>query len=72
MPNSFKTYFWDIDSEKLNLEEDYIYIISRLLELGKFESVQWIFNHYSKLDIQDALYNGNVSEQTKEFVKALI
>ncbi len=72
MPENFKSYFWDINCDSLNIASDYIFIISRMLEVGEFNSLNWIISTYSSKYISDALVSGNISEGTKEFVYAII
>lgn len=43
----FSTYcFWDLESSKLNLEEDKRYIITRIINRGNMTDIVNLFNYY--------------------------
>ena len=53
MPIEFKKYFWDVEFEKLDLEKNKRYIISRLYCYGDLKAIRWIKQTYSKADIAE-------------------
>ena len=53
MPIEFKKYFWDVEFEKLDLEKNKRYIISRLYCYGDLKAIRWIKQTYSKADIEE-------------------
>lgn len=73
MPATIRPYFWDIEIEKLNTRRDYIFIISRVLELGRLDSLRWLFTQYSQQHITQALQTSdNISFQTREMIQAIM
>lgn len=53
MPTEFKKYFWDVEFEKLDLEKNKRYIISRLYCYGDLKAIRWIKQTYTKKDIEE-------------------
>ncbi len=53
MPIEFKKYFWDVEFEKLDLEKNKRYIISRLYCYGDLKAIRWIKQTYLKADIEE-------------------
>ena len=52
MPTELKKYFWDTDFERLDLQENKEYIISRLYCYGDLKAIRWVNNTYSREDIK--------------------
>ena len=52
MPTELKKYFWDTDFEKLDLQKNKEYIISRLYCYGDLKAIRWVNNTYSREDIK--------------------
>ena len=42
IPKEFKKYFWDTDFEKLDIQKNKKYIISRLYNFGDIEEIKWL------------------------------
>ena len=55
LPKSLYRYFWDIKPEKMDARNRSIYVLSRLFEYGDTEAMRWIFRHYSKREMREAL-----------------
>lgn len=55
--NLDKTLFWEADIEKLNLENDYYYIINRILTKGDKKDRTWMFEHFTLDKIQFVVEN---------------
>lgn len=53
MPTELKKYFWDVEFEKLDLEKNKRYIISRLYCYGDLKAIRWIKQTYTKTDIEE-------------------
>jgi hypothetical protein len=47
VPSEYKKYFWDVDFDKLDLQNNRKFILERLLNFGTFETFHWIFNTFS-------------------------
>ncbi len=48
-------YFWDVDVAKIDFENDYLYVINRLLDKGDLIAASWVLNSYSKNKIIETL-----------------
>jgi len=55
VPTSFKKYFWEAETEKLDLKKDAEYIIGRVLEYGNIAAVQWMLRTFDKEPIKKVL-----------------
>ena len=53
MPTELKKYFWDTEFEKLDLEKNKRYIISRLYCYGDLKAIKWIKQTYTNKDIKE-------------------
>ena len=54
LPASFKSYFWDIDFSKLDLN-NFQFIIKRVLDRGDTNSIKWLLSNYSRADIENTI-----------------
>ncbi len=52
VPNSFKFYFWDVDTQTLDPVKSANFVINRLLDKGNTEAASWVLKNYSHDDIQ--------------------
>lgn len=57
MPEELKKYFWDTQFEKLDLNKNKIYIISRLYCYGNLEAIKWVRDTYNIEDIKKVAIN---------------
>lgn len=57
MPIELKKYFWDTEFDKLDLELNKRYIISRLYCYGDLKEIKWVRENYTKADIEDVARN---------------
>ncbi|MFZ2664034.1 MAG: hypothetical protein WAX66_01595 [Patescibacteria group bacterium] len=68
LPKDFSKYFWDINANKLSVDENYSFIIERLLELGDLDELAWVNNNYSKEKIAETLHKSRrISPKTGNF-----
>ena len=68
LPKSFKQYFWDVDFDKLNLEESRAFILKRLLDRGNNQAIKWVFKNYQKEEIKALLLTSrDLSPKTGNF-----
>ena len=73
MPQNLKPYFWDVNFEQLNILKDKDFIVTRLLEMGRLECAQWLFNSYDRNTILEIVNTGhNLKQATCNMVKALL
>ena len=57
LPTSFKKYFWDVDFNKLNPQNNASYIILRLLDRGDAKVISWLVKNYPKGLIKEIIIN---------------
>lgn len=57
MPIELKKYFWDTEFEKLNVEKNKKYIISRLYCYGDLKAIKWVKENYTSDDIKEVAKN---------------
>jgi hypothetical protein len=55
LPDHIETYFWDINSEDLDPEKHWVFVISRILNEGDHHALTWLFNLYSAEKIISAV-----------------
>ena len=61
--------FWDVDPSKLDLQRDYIYIITRLLDMGGFDGLKFILASYTYEQIKSVgILSRNISSKTASFL----
>lgn len=51
IPQNLLHFFWDIDTNKIDLDKKACFIIQRLLDKGDALAVNWVLNNYSTQDI---------------------
>lgn len=47
-PKSFRTYFWDVKFEELEIETHAHLIIKRVLDRGNLSDIRWLLKTYGK------------------------
>ena len=52
IPKSLQSVLWSRDVNSLDLEGDKIYIINQVLSYGTMEQLAWLFNQYSKDEVE--------------------
>jgi hypothetical protein len=52
LPQSVKNTLWSWDTDKVDLERDKKLIVSQVLNYGTKEATDWLFNTYSKKEIE--------------------
>jgi len=73
MKSLFKKSLWgDVDTEKLSCENDWFFIIKRILELGDIDDLTWMKETFSEERIQDTIRKSRIlSAMTRSYCKAL-
>lgn len=67
IPKFLHKYFWDVEPKKIDLQKNYKYFLSRILELGDKKSINWINNNFDKKTITDTLKISKLSPKSKNF-----
>lgn len=57
LPSFLKTYFWDVDFQKLDFEKYPNFVIERILEYGNQRSVSWLSQFFSRDIIKETVIN---------------
>ncbi len=52
LPKSFKTYFWDVKFEELEIRTHAHLIIKRVLDRGNLSDIRWLLKTYGKDEIK--------------------
>ena len=55
LPASLKKYFWDVHFKGLDTRKCQRYIADRILEYGDVKAAQWLFAHFQKEMLKNAL-----------------
>lgn len=70
MPIELKKYFWDTEYEKLDIEKNKKYIISRLFCEGDLASIKWLKKNYTEEEIiETAKTSRRLNPVTASFLK---
>lgn len=68
-----KSTFWDADFEKLDLENDKGYIISRIVERGTDKEVEFVTAFYAKEDVLAVVNNApEITPKTKNYFNTIV
>ncbi|RQD76759.1 MAG: hypothetical protein D5R97_04035 [Candidatus Syntrophonatronum acetioxidans] len=68
IPEFCKKYFWDTNPNNLEVDENYFFIIERLLETGDDPSIKWLLNYYPREKfIKVVKYSRKLSPKTANF-----
>ncbi|MBU1159652.1 MAG: hypothetical protein ABIJ28_04285 [Patescibacteria group bacterium] len=55
IPRELKKYFWDVDTDKLDIKTYPEYVILRVLEYGDATALRWLFRNFKKSDFKKVL-----------------
>ncbi len=55
IPDEFKIYFWDCKFKDLDIRKHKKFIMERLLNLGSFNTFNWIFRNFKKEEVESFL-----------------
>jgi len=68
VPEKFRSLFWDVRLEDIDMRRNSSYIISRVLDLGGLEALEWIQRSYPVKKILEVLVSGRaLSERSRNF-----
>ncbi|MFQ6113327.1 MAG: hypothetical protein ACE5NG_04455 [bacterium] len=57
LPEFLSKYFWDVEFEKIDLQERRVFILRRILEYGDEKAVAWMWKNFKKSEIKNAVTN---------------
>jgi hypothetical protein len=52
LPESFRSYFWDVKFEELEVERSAHLIIKRVLDRGNLSDIRWLLKTYGRDEIK--------------------
>jgi hypothetical protein len=52
LPESLRSYFWDVSFDELETKEHSFLIIKRVLDRGNLTDIQWLIKTYGKEEIK--------------------
>lgn len=52
LPESLRSYFWDVAFEELEIEKSAFLIIKRVLDRGNLSDIRWLVKTYGKNEIK--------------------
>ncbi len=52
LPQTFRSYFWDVAFEELEIEKSAHLIIKRVLDRGNLSDIRWLLKTYGKDEIK--------------------
>ena len=55
LPESFRSYFWDVKFDGMTLEDAPTMVLKRLLDRGNTKDIKWMLKHFSLEDIKKLL-----------------
>ena len=68
LPDSFKSYFWDVNFDSLNLKQNKSFILKRLLDRGDTQALTWLKGNYNIEEIGELLLSTrDISAKTANF-----
>lgn len=51
-PEFLRPYFWDIDFEKLDIQNNRYFVLKRVLDRGNLTEIRWLVRTYGKDEIK--------------------
>lgn len=55
LPQSFRSYFWDVKFEELTIQTDAFFVIKRVLDRGNLSDIRWLVKTYGKEEIKKVI-----------------
>lgn len=67
-----KNLFWDVDTEKLTSQDNWFFVIERILEFGDIDDLFWMKETFSRENIEDTVRKSRIlSKRTRSYCKAI-
>ena len=58
-----KSLFWDVDTGKLSPENDWFFIIERILEFGDIDDLLWMKTNFTAKQIEETVRKSRILTQ---------
>ncbi|MBM4137534.1 MAG: hypothetical protein FJ241_11995 [Nitrospira sp.] len=66
-----KSLFWDVDNNKLSRENDWFFIIERILEFGDIDDLVWMKRNFTSEQIKETIRKSRIlTQRTLSYCKA--
>ena len=75
IPKEWHQYFWEVEPEKVDLDEHAFYIMGRVLEHGNFEAVRDVRRYYGDARLKEFLLSTNsrvLSKKTMRYWQVIL
>lgn len=67
-PKFLKSLFWEFDLSELDIKNHRYFIVERILEKGKIDSIKWLFENFSMAEIRNVIESSrNLTSRTRNF-----
>lgn len=66
IPKSLQGILWSVNTDKIDILKDKIYIIHQILAYGTLDQIKWLFSTYDAATINETFINNH----TKNYVPA--
>jgi hypothetical protein len=60
LPDFTCKFFWDVDTRKIDICEDYRFVLERLLEYGDDQTLKWLMSFYSDKQRLEVIKNSRI------------
>ncbi|KKQ28307.1 MAG: hypothetical protein UU14_C0045G0008 [Candidatus Roizmanbacteria bacterium GW2011_GWB1_40_7] len=68
LPESLRSYFWDVKFEDLDLKKSRTFILKRVLDRGNTKALSWLRQNYTNQEIEKLLLTSrDISPKTANF-----
>lgn len=67
LPSFVHRYFWDIDPKKQVKKYNFKFVISRLLDFGDKNTINWMFENFDRKSIKNTIESSKISTKSKNF-----
>lgn len=65
LPEKIRKFFWEYDGNEIDIQENWFFIIERLLEYGDFEAFKWALKQYDQTQLVEVVKaSRNLSKKT--------
>lgn len=73
LPETLRSFFWDVDFQTLSVEESSYFIISRLMEHGDETALRFLLDTYSQKEMIQVLRNSrSLSRRSRGFWRVIL
>jgi len=71
--SKFKNLFWDIEVAAVDIDRYDLFIIERILDFGRIQEINWLFDRFPIETIKKALYSRRgLSKMSFSFWKLIL